>query len=239
VKVVAICLLRRRPYLPALAGKIAGLRMADGPAWGRLHFRSRFPLHPSAALLLWFFVVLAVQYLAYPGLLLISGSLLLLPGVARPWLAFISRARWLLLSLWLILAYHTAGEAYADLSWAPTYEGIAEANMHAWRLIVMLGCLSWLFVRLGREGLLAGLWGLLLPAAWFGLDGERLMVRLSLVLERLQQPPEKGAWRRILANSADLHQGPAVLTLQTVAWRTRDSVLVVLAAIALIGVVAW
>jgi hypothetical protein len=213
--------------------------MADGPAWGRLHFRSLFPLHPSAALLLWFFAVLALQSLASPGLLLISGCLLLIPGVVRPWLAFIRRARWLLLSLWLILAYHTPGEAYADISWAPTYEGIAEASMHAWRLILILGCLSWLFARLGREGLLAGLWGLLLPAAWIGLDGERLVVRLSLVLERLQQPPEKGAWRRILSPAADLNQGPAVLTLQTLAWRTRDSVLVVLAALLMIGVLTW
>ncbi len=198
-----------------------------------------YTLHPSAAVFLWFAAVLAVQYLAYPGLLLISACLLLIPGVARPWFAFTRRARWLLLSLWLILAYHTPGEAYADIAWAPTYEGMAEANVHALRLIVMLGCLSCLFSRLGREGLLAGLAGLLLPASRLGFDGERLVVRLSLVLERLQQPQEKGAWRKVLSAGGEMHDGPNVLSLQTQAWLRRDSLLVLLSTLALLGVMAW
>ena len=87
------------------------------------------------------------------------------------------RARWLLLTLWLILAYNTAGEAYADIPWAPTYEGLSEASLHAVRLIVMLGCLSWLFVRLGRDGLLAGLWGVLQSFA----DGLKVFLQETIV----------------------------------------------------------
>ena len=196
-------------------------------------------MHPSAAVFLWFAAVLAVQYLAYPGLLLISACLLLIPGVARPWFAFTRRARWLLLSLWLILAYHTPGEAYADIAWAPTYEGMAEANVHALRLVVMLGCLSCLFSRLGREGMLAGLAGLLLPASRLGVDGERLIVRLSLVLERLQQPQEKGAWRKVLSGDGEIHDGPDVLSLQAHAWLRRDSLVVLASALALLGVMVW
>ena len=169
--------------------------MANGPARGRLCFWSHF-LHPSAALARWFAAVVAVQYLDYPGLAVVAIVLLAVPGVLRPWLGFVRRARWLLLTLWLILAYNTPGEAYADMAWAPTYEGLAEASLHAVRLVVMLGCLAWLFARLGRAGLLAGLWGLLQPCRRLGLDSERLVVRLSLVLENLQREQEKGAWRR-------------------------------------------
>lgn len=198
---------------------------------------SYFSLHPSAALALWLAAVASVQYLEYPGLAVVAVVLLVMPGVLRPWLGFARRARWLLLTLWLILAYNTPGEAYADMAWAPTYEGLAEASLHAVRLVVMLGCLAWLFARLGRAGLLAGLWGLLQPCRRLGLDSERLVVRLSLVLENLQREQEKGAWRRVLAAAPDFEQGPEVVHLTVAVWQVRDSLLVGLSLCCLIGVV--
>lgn len=194
-------------------------------------------MHPSAALVLWLAAVIAVQSLDYPGLLVCTLLVLTQSGVLSSWLGFVRRARWLLLSLWLILAYHTPGEAWADLAWAPTWEGIAEATLHAARLIVMLACLAWLFVRLGRPGLLSGLWGLLSPCRRLGMDSERLVVRLSLVLERLQQPLEKGAWRRVLHGQPDFLQGPSVVVIDLPSWRSRDSLLVVVSLLVLLGVV--
>lgn len=193
-------------------------------------------MHPTAALILWSSAVIAVQYLAYPPLAAFAVLLGVLPGVLRVWLGFVYRARWLLLTLWLILAYNTPGEAYADLVWAPTYEGIAEASLHAARLLVVLGCLSWLLVRLGRDGMLAGLWGALAPARACGLDSERLLVRLALVLERLQEPPEKGAWRRLLHTTPDFAAGSAVVRLEYPAWRACDAWPVLLALLLLLGV---
>ncbi len=193
-------------------------------------------MHPTAALILWSSAVIAVQYLAYPPLAAFAVLLGVLPGVLRVWLGFVYRARWLLLTLWLILAYNTPGEAYADLVWAPTYEGIAEASLHAARLLVVLGCLSWLLVRLGRDGMLAGLWGALAPARACGLDSERLLVRLALVLERLQEPPEKGAWRRLLHSTPDFASGSAVVRLEYPAWRAVDALPVLLALLLLLGV---
>jgi len=180
--------------------------------------------------------VIAVQYFDYPALAGLTLVLLFHPGVLRLWLDFVHRARWLLLTLWLILAYNTPGEAYADLAWAPTYEGMAEASRHAVRLVVMLACLSWLFARLGREGLLAGLWGALTPARVCGLDVERLLVRLSLVLERLQQPQEKGAWRRLLDTTPDFSAGTAVVHLTCPRWRAGDALPVMLALALLVAV---
>lgn len=225
--------------MPVLAVEFVGRRMAGGPGRGRWHFGRAVQLHPSAAILIWFAGVLAVQYLDYPGLLVISVVLLLQSGLARAWGGYAVRARWLLLSLWLILAYHTPGEAYADLRWAPTYEGMNEANLHVLRLLVMLGCLSWLFARLGREGLVAGLSGLLLPAGRLGFKGERLLVRLSLVLDGLQHPHEKGAWRHMLASAEELPPGPATLVVNTMIWQTRDSLLVASIVVALLILMTW
>lgn len=193
-------------------------------------------MHPAAVLLLWFAVVIAVQSLGYTGLLLCALALMVVPGVLIAWLGFVRRARWLLLTLWLILAYHTPGEAWADLAWAPTYEGLAEASLHAARLVLVLGCLGWLIVRLGREGLLAGLWGLVAPARRLGLDSERLVVRLSLVLERLQEPQERGAWRRVLLAGPDFTQGPEMLVLKQHDWRLRDSLLVTFGGVLMLAV---
>ncbi len=193
-------------------------------------------MHPTAALILWSSAVIAVQYLGYPPLAAFAVLLGAMPGVARAWLGFVRRARWLLLTLWLILAYNTPGEAYADLVWAPTYEGVAEASLHAARLVVVLGCLSWLLVRLGRDGMLAGLWGALAPARVCGLDSERLLVRLALVLERLQAPLEKGAWRRLLHSTPDFASGSTVVRLEYPAWRAVDALPVLLALLLLLGV---
>jgi energy-coupling factor transporter transmembrane protein EcfT len=179
-----------------------------------------------------------VQFVGYGGLaLLIVGALILAPAAGRRWLGYIRRARWLLLTLWLILAYNTPGEAWRDQAWAPTYEGVAEANLQAVRLIAMLACLAWLFVRLGRDGMVSGLWGLLQPFRRAGLDVERLVVRLSLVLDNLETMPEQGAWRRILADHAAAAGGPEVLHLDVVDWRASDSMLVVAAGLGLSGAI--
>jgi len=195
-------------------------------------------LHPSCALIVWLAAVLAIQFVGYAGLLAIVATVLILaPAMVGRWFGYVRRARWLLLTLWLILAYNTPGEAFRDLAWAPTYEGIAEANLQAARLVAMLACLAWLFARLGREGMVGGLWGLLQPFRQAGLDIERLVVRLSLVLDNLQTPQAKGAWRQMLASGAPGVGGPALLHLEVLPWSARDTLVVAAACAGLFGAV--
>lgn len=180
--------------------------------------------------------MLSLQFLGYVGLGLLGLTVLLSTPVAgRSWLDYVRRARWLLLMLWLILAYNTPGEAFRGISWAPTYEGLAEANLHTFRLLLMLGCLAWLFRRLGHDGLLGALWGVLLPLRCLGLDIERLLVRLSLVLESLQSPPEKGAWKKMLVSQPNFAHGPNMLTLNQPAWHALDTVAIVLIVALFVG----
>jgi hypothetical protein len=78
---------------------------------------------------------------------------------------------------------------------------------------------------------------LLQPFRRAGLDVERLVVRLSLVLDNLETMPEQGAWRRILADHAAAAGGPEVLHLDVVDWRASDSMLVVAAGLGLSGAI--
>ena len=96
-------------------------------------------MHPSCALIVWLSAVLAAQRFGYVGLAaLASVPLLWSPAGFRRWLGLMYRARWLLLTLWLILAYNAPGDAWLDQSWAPTYEGMAEGGLQVARLSVML-----------------------------------------------------------------------------------------------------
>lgn len=208
------------------------------PRKGPCAFRES-ELHPSTSLIAWLATVLAIQFLGYAGLVLISLCILFsASAISRSWLGYVRRARWLLLMLWVILAYNIPGESFHDFVWAPTYEGVAEANLHTVRLILMLGCLAWLFKYLGRDGLLSALWGLLLPLRRAGFDIERLLVRLSLVLESIQTPMEKGAWKNMLAAQPDFSDGPNTMLLSQPAWRLPDTLVVFFVCAVFLGAVA-
>lgn len=196
-------------------------------------------MHPAAAIVVWLSATLACQWLDYAGLAALGLLALLASRQLAPALGYIRRARWLLLSLWLIIAYHTPGEAYADLAWAPTYEGLVEATRQAARLVVMLCCLAWLFVTQGRDGLLAGLWNLLSPLRRSGLEVERLVVRLALVLEQMQLPAARGAWRRLLhGETPEAAGGADHLSVRSAPWAALDK-LAGMAALLMLALVVW
>lgn len=194
-------------------------------------------MHPSGALIAWLLAVVGVQYADYATLGVLTLCVLATSKtVLGVWLKYVSRARWLLLTLWLILSYNTAGEAIRDFAWAPTYQGVAEANIQAARLLSILACLAWLMVRLGRDGLVSAIWGLLRPMGAMLGNSSRLVVRLSLVLDNLQSPQEKGAWRKILANSEMAPEGPVSLFLSVTPWMLRDTLMVMAMLAILLGV---
>jgi hypothetical protein len=130
--------------------------------------------------------------------------------------------RWLLLSVWLILAYGVSGDALFDLAWMPTHEGAQEATLHVARLILILGALAWLFAVLGNRGLLVALQSLLHPLSRFGIRSERLVVRLSLVMQNQQVELPRGAWRNMLDGNAGPVGGPETLRVEVPPWRAAD-----------------
>jgi len=180
-------------------------------------------LHPSSALLISLIAIVVIQFLGLAGLALVFAVLLLaVQNSAAGWWRLLRRMRWLLLSVWLILAYGASGDAVFDLAWMPTHEGVQEATLHVTRLILMLGCLAWLFSLLGNQGLLVALQSLLHPLSRFGIGSERLVVRLSLVMQNLQTELPKGAWRNMLDGDAVQVDGPETLRVEVPPWRSAD-----------------
>lgn len=180
--------------------------------------------HPSARLLFWLLAIVALQYLDWAALgvfalvLGFTGQ-----GVRRRWWVLVRRARFLLLTLWLILAYGTPGDAWRDLPWAPTEAGIYEATIHAVRLMVMLGSLGWLFESLPKERLMAGLWSLVQPLRYIRVDADRIVVRLALVFDYVEKAPPRGSWRRLLDESGHGEAGPDRVRIELPAWRAIDT----------------
>ncbi len=180
-------------------------------------------MHPSTALLVTLIAIVVIQFLGMAGLVSVSVLLLLtIKKSATGWWQLVRRMRWLLLSVWLILAYGVPGDAVFDLTWMPTHEGVAEATLHVARLMLMLGCLAWLFSLLGKQGLLVALHTLLHPLARYGVASERLVVRLALVMQNLQAEMPKGAWRKMLDGDPVHGGGPKTLRIEMKPWRSVD-----------------
>src|SRR5664279_2590059 len=98
-----------------------------------------FSVHPTTRLCLWLLLLIVVQCL--------SGKLLALVFLVLPLLGIrvlkrgwrlIWRARWLLISLFTILAWGIAGEPLWNGVAAPTHEGLVEALTHLERLLLVL-----------------------------------------------------------------------------------------------------
>ena len=180
-------------------------------------------MHPSSALLVSLITIVVIQFLGLAGLALALVVLLLAArNSVAGWWRLLRRMRWLLLSVWLILAYGASGDALFDLALMPTHEGAREATLHVARLVLMLGSLAWLFALLGNQGLLVALQSLLHPLSRFGIGSERFVVRLSLVMQNLQVELPKGTWRNMLDGNAGPVAGPETLRIKVPPWRAVD-----------------
>ena len=195
--------------------------------------------HPAVPLLSWLSVVIALQFLGgAPLLCLLLLTALLGGGVRRRWWKLLRRARWLLLTLWLILAYGTPGDAWQALSWAPTEAGIYEATLHAARLVAMLGALAALFDRLPRLQLMAALWAFLRPLGALRIEAERLVVRMALVFDYLDKAPPRQSWRHLLDESKPADDGLKLVRIELPLWSAADSGMVVGVA-AIMATAVW
>ncbi len=159
--------------------------------------------HPATLLLAWGGLVVVLQTLptlplAVSALLLLPLSLQLAGKRAR---LLIRRARWLILSITVLFAVATPGEripgGIGDIG--VTYDGLRTAAEHVLRLVLLLVTLAVLHERLGNTGLVAGFHWLLGPLSGWRELRERIVVRLLLVLEYVENDPGDG-WRGWLAS---------------------------------------
>jgi len=164
---------------------------------------SSFTVHPATRLCLWLSLLVIVQCLSARQLALALPLVLaVLSAFSHPVLKrgarLIWRARWLLLSLFVILAWGIAGDPVWDGVMAPTHEGLIEALTHVGRLLLVLIVVAALLETLPLTDLLTATHSLLRPLRRFGLNADRGVVRLMLVLRYVETLPRPRDWRSLL-----------------------------------------
>lgn len=167
--------------------------------------------HPAAQILTWCLLVVAMQVLA-PGALLAAAGVVLLGAFAvsrHKFVQLVRRTRWIMLSLLLIYAWSTPGQALPESLgvFGPTREGLIDGALQLVRLLAALAALAILLDRLHRQHLIAGLYTLFVPLRLIGLSRERLAVRLALTLHYAEVAMlcSKGGWQDMLNSLFEPH----------------------------------
>ena len=191
--------------------------------------------HPAALLALWLGFVILLQPFAATGLAITT--LLVLPlalhGAGETTRKLLFRTRWLLLTIAVLFALATPGGKLPRLlgEAGMTWDGLHQGLEHVLRLVLMLAALALLHKRLGNDGIVTGLHWLLTPLAdWRDLR-QRVVVRLMLVLDHVDNAAP-GHWRGWLTE--DDAAGADRLTLSVRPTRLRDWVAFMAVAAALI-----
>ena len=156
-------------------------------------------MHPTTCLVAWLLSLVAVQGLQGS---LLAAAFLVLPLFGRLALQRAIRlawgARWLFLSLFVILAWGRAGEPVWGSAMAPSAEGLSEALTQIGRLLLVLMAVAVLRQRLSVPEFLTAAHRLLWPLRRCGVDTDRGIVRVLLVLQYLETTPRPRDWRRLL-----------------------------------------
>ena len=160
---------------------------------------SHLDVHPATRLIAWIALLIAVQCLSGGVLALalvglpLCGARIRRRGARLAW-----RARWLLLSLIVIFSWGVAGDPLWDGAWAPTVAGCRDALTHAARLLLVLFTVAAFLEAMPIADLLAATHVVLRPARLVGLDADRAVVRLMLVLRYVETLPRPRDWRVLL-----------------------------------------
>lgn len=199
-------------------------------------------LHPATRIFLWVCLALAVPQL-YAAVLHMTAVVCMVVALFSPLARrFLWRTRFLFLALALILPWTTPGVyAVAALGiMSPTHEGLLLAVGQLERSCIVLVSLSLALSGLDTAARLRALLGFLQPLARTGLPVERLAVRLVLTLQRVEQEPSRRRWQEWQAawnDALTVELAPTVLDIEVGQWQLQDYLSIVLAVVALGGVV--
>jgi energy-coupling factor transporter transmembrane protein EcfT len=159
----------------------------------------RSAVHPATHLLFWLLLLLAIQLLNGVGL---AFSLVFLPLSGRSVFQrggrLVWRARWLFFSLFVILSWGTAGEPLWAGVAAPTHDGLREALAQTGRLLLTLMSVAALLEAMPLPELLTAVHPMLHPLRYLGVDPDRGVIRLMLVLRYAETLPRSRDWRTLL-----------------------------------------
>lgn len=194
----------------------------------------RSAVHPTTRLILWLLLMLFIQLLDE---WILATAFLLVPLLGRPALLragrLVWRTRWLLVSLFVVFPWGVAGEPLWQGIAAPSREGLLAASTQLGRLLLMLITVAAFLERMPLPKLLIATHRLLQPLRRFGLDPERGVVRLLLVLRYVETLPRPRDWRMLLDVPASRES--EVLELEEYPLRWLDHLLLLAVGSALIA----
>jgi len=194
-------------------------------------------MNPTTRLLLWLEVLVAVQFFS-GGVL--AGAFIAVPLLGRrvwqrAW-RLILRSRYLVVSLFAILAWGIAGHPLWDSTLAPTREGLSAALTHLGRLLLVLIAVATFFEAMSVADLVGALHAVTRPLRRFGVDAERGIVRLLLVLRYVESLPRARDWRTLL--EAPTPAASETIEVEERPLRARDYALTLAVGLVLAGLVA-
>lgn len=195
-------------------------------------------LHPATRIGLWLLLALAVAWLRWEALAVLSAALAaaLAAGRNPVFWSMLRRARWLLLSLLLVYGFATPGAPLWEALPALSREGVALGAMQAWRIALLLAGLALLMAATPPAALISGIHALLRPLVALGVDAGRFALRLALTLEyaRRQAPLRGRDWREALDRALEPEPGPGEpVRLEARPFTWRDSLALGASALAL------
>jgi hypothetical protein len=137
------------------------------------------------------------------------------------------RARWLLLSTAALFVWMTPGISVSGLPGdvGVTTEGIHAAFDHVIRLAAFLAMVALLQHSLDDANLIAGLYVLMRPLKWLGVDRKKIAVRLMLTLRDVTT--EKAPHWRSMFQAQDFTSEHVPVRLPAPPWGAVDLVAVI------------
>lgn len=166
-------------------------------------------LHPATRIAAWMVLAAFIGWLGAPALALASVALAGLLALNRPspFFRLLYRTRWLLLSLAVLYGLTFPGRLLLPSlgAFSPTVEGIEAGAVQAWRMAVLLAGLALLHAACKRDCLIAGLFRLLWPLRWLGVNVSRVAGRIWLTLEYAENADKwtRAQWHRLLEGELD------------------------------------
>ena len=156
-------------------------------------------VHPTTRLILWSFLLVAVQNLTGNGLAVATLSLPIFGiRILRRAGKLVWRIRWLMISLLFIFAWGVAGDPLWEAGYAPTHEGLAEGFVRLGRLLMALVVIAGVIETMPLPDLLSAIHAMLKPLRGLGLNPDRGLVRLMLVLRYVETLPHPREWKTLL-----------------------------------------
>lgn len=171
-----------------------------------------FKVNTKTQLITFFLFALLVNGWHIPNLLILIIILLARLVYVNNWHYFrlTYRLKWFYFVMFAIFAFNTPGEHIAawPLSFKPSYEGVLMGLEQVLRIATILALLSLILMQNTKQQLISGIYFLLQPLSYVGLDIKRFAARLWLTLHYVDLQQSSG--KKLLMTKGISHYLDAV-----------------------------